>query len=930
VTYDNVYQYNLFFAEQIDALLEYPEKPLGDVNKDRWFNMNERIRALGLVRSHLNDSHFSFADKEHKKFANPPVFYLLIILMIFIPVILFLWYRRHKILTILGVLLAIAVFEVQLENIFIKGEIHAARENAIQVINSISAKLQGELQNNLSMLTGFAAYISATPDLSEDDFARYAEALFQKDPMLISFAAAKDLVINYVFPLARNEKIIGLDYKNTPDQLAMVERIVNTGQVQMVGPVNLVQGGRAFIGRAPIFLPGGKLWGIISAPIDAEQLFKFSEGEQSRHNLNIAVRSYDAQGKAGPVFFGDAAVFDSPIKLESSRISVGGHSWHIAAIPGLVSNKSSANIYLLRLYFIFSALIFSLFIWFRFQQTSKQKTLELKLKDDKRLLESVGRVAKIGGWKLDNDLNFIKWSEQSSLALGKPRNFSPATLADLKNHFSAEDYQLWATKIKAARESSKAFSIEIQLATKNNKPLWLKIISDGREADDIASITGTIQNITEKILSEKLIEYQASHDSLTDLPNRRTYQDRLELAIQSAYRSKKRLAVLFIDLDRFKPINDNHGHQAGDQVLIEAAARLKALIRASDTVSRLSGDEFALILNNITHYKHALTIAEKISLEMQQPYQLSCVDVHLSASIGIALYPDDAGGADALLKKADQAMYEVKASGRNGYQFYTQEMQLKSEYRHHLRNKLIVALKARELQPYFQPIIDLKTNQISKCETLARWQQENGDFIPPLEFINLAEETGLINQIDLFMLEESSRYLMEMNTSIELSINVSPRLFHTKDNALQNWLTAIKEISKSVSLTVEITERLLTDDSEKALAILNQFKNMGIKIAIDDFGTGYSSLNYLLKFPVDLIKIDKSFIKNIGIDSSSEALIETILMMAKRLDIKVVAEGIETQEQLTYLYKHNCDYGQGYFLGKPMSRENFHSLLKKQ
>ncbi|MGB5446673.1 MAG: ABC transporter substrate-binding protein, partial [Psychromonas sp.] len=252
VTYDNIFQYNLFFAEHIDALLEYPEKPLGEVNKDRWFNMNERARALGLVPSHFNDSYFSFAEKEHNKYAKPPVFYLLIILMVFIPIIIILWYRRHKILTILGVLVAIAVFEVQLEQVFMQGERRADQENATQVINSISAKLQGEVQNNLSMLTGFAAYISATPDLSESDFARYAQALFQKDPLLISFAAAKDLVINYVYPLDRNEKAIGLDYKNTPDQLAMVEQVVNTGQVQMVGPVNLVQGGRAFIGRAPI------------------------------------------------------------------------------------------------------------------------------------------------------------------------------------------------------------------------------------------------------------------------------------------------------------------------------------------------------------------------------------------------------------------------------------------------------------------------------------------------------------------------------------------------------------------------------------------------------------------------------------------------------------------------------------------------------
>ena len=928
VKYDDIYQYNLFFAEHIDQLLNYAEKPLGDINKERWFNMNERIRSLGLLRSDLNDSHFSVQKEEITPFSDSFIFYLLSIIMLLF-VIFFLWTRELKVLTLLAVILVIVLFEMQFEDIFIKEEKRAVKENATQVINTISAKLQGELQNNLSLLTGFASYISATPELTNEDFARYAQPLFQKDPMLISFAAAKDLVINYVFPLKGNEKAMGLNYRNTPDQIEMVEQLVNTGQVQMIGPVNLVQGGKAFIGRAPVFLPDGTLWGIISAPIDADLLLKFIEKESSRHHFNIAIRSYDLQGEAGPVFFGESAVFDAQNKLASSRIAVGGHSWHIAATPLFVDNELPTNIYLLRSYFIVSAFIFSLFIWFRFKQTSKQTMLELKLNEDKRLLESVGRVAKIGGWELDNELNFIKWSEQSSLVIGEPQAFLPAKLSDLKKYISAEDYQLWKTKIKNGLKAPKAFSIKIAFATKNNKPMWLKIVSDGKATDNSSSIIGTIQDISEKILNIKFIEYQASHDSLTNLPNRRTFQDRLDLAIESASRSKKSIAILFIDLDRFKPINDNLGHHAGDLVLIESADRLKKLIRSSDTVSRISGDEFALILNDVEHYKHALTIADKISQKMQEPYQLSNAEVHLSASIGIAIYPDDANNADELLKKADQAMYEVKANGRNGYQFYTQEMQQKSEYRHQLRNELITALKTKEIQPYFQPIIELNTKQIRKCETLARWQQKNGDFIAPIEFINLAEETGLINQIDLFMLEESSKYLMEMDVEIELSINVSPRLFHTKDNALQHWLTAIKKISKSVSLTIEITERLLTEDSKKVLTILNQCKNMGIKVAIDDFGTGYSSLNYLINFPIDQIKIDRSFIKNIGIDSASEILIETILTMANRLGIKVVAEGIETQEQLTYLHKHHCDFGQGYLLGKPMNRESFHSLLKK-
>ncbi|MCW8996722.1 MAG: EAL domain-containing protein [Psychromonas sp.] len=928
VKYDNFYEYNLFFAKKIDSLIQYPEKPLGDINKERWFNMNERIRALGFVRSHINDSQFYFTDKNSPKSTSRQIAYLLSI-AIFLLAILILWYYQRRVLTIATVLLAMWAFEIQLEQIFIKEEKLIEKENATQILNSVSAKLQGHLQNNLSMLTGFAAYISAKPDLSESEFNRYAKVLFQKDPMLINFAAAKNLVVNYIYPLVGNEKVIGLNYRQIPSQLAMVEQVINSGQIQISRPIKLVQGGTAFIGRAPIFLEGGKLWGIISAPLDTQLLFKYSGIEKAREDINLAIRSSDTLGNRRKVFFGNAAVFDSPEKLESI-IAAGGNSWHIAALPIKKEGGLPNKIYLLRTSVALCAFIFALFIWFRFEQISKQRKLELKLKDDKKLLDSVGRVAKIGGWKLDDNLNFLQWSEQASSVLGKARSFHPRTLADLKENFSEEDYQLWTAKLKTALETSRAFNIELPFSTNNQKPLWLKIMSDAKKVDNNPYITGTIQDVTDKVLNAQLIEYQASYDSLTNLPNRLFYQDRLDLAIKSAHRNKQKLAVLFIDLDRFKPINDNHGHQAGDRVLIEAAKRLKKQVRESDTVSRLSGDEFSIILNNISDYKHILTVAQQILEKMQLPYQLDHANVHLSVSVGIAIYPDDANCAASLLKKADQAMYEVKANGRNGYQFYTQKMQLKSEYRHELLNKLIEAINEKHLQPYFQPIIDLNSNQIRKCETLARWPQANGEFIPPIEFINLAEESGLINKIDLLMLVESSKALVEIDPDIELSINVSPRLFQTKDNSLENWITAIKEISKSISITVEITERLLTDDSEKALSILNQLKSVGIKIAIDDFGTGYSSLNYLVKFPVDLIKIDRSFIKKIGIDNTSEILIETILSMAKRLCIQVVAEGIETEEQLAYLRQYHCDYGQGYLLGKPMSHKDFHARLKNK
>ncbi len=925
-TYENSYGYNLAFTEHIDSLIRYPEIPIGHINKDRWFNMNERLRSLGLVRSHLSNNHFYVESTKNLTISQQRILAFLTIAL-FLPFIFFFWYRRYKILTIATMLTALLILEYQLEKILLIEQVKNEKEDIVRTLNSVSAKLQGNLQTNLSMLTGFAAYISATPNLSYEDFNHYAEELFKKEPMLINFAAAKDLKVNYVYPIEGNEQVIGLDYRKNPAQLPMVLQVVNSGLIQMVGPVNLVQGGTAFIGRAPIVTGDGDLWGIISAPLDTELLYRFSELEKKKKGINLAIRSYDALGNEEKVFYGDKKVFDDANRLQSI-ISVGGGSWHIAATPKFKKDFLPNNIYSLRIYFVIIGLLLSIFAWFRFQQEFEKGILVQKIKDDKKLLESVGSVARIGGFKLDINLCYVNWSEQSSLLLDRPIEFVPNNLSELEHYFSESDYSLLRTKSLEAVENSEAFDIEIQLVSKGSSYQWLRVMSDGSIFEN--TITGTIQDVTDKILSAKLIEHQATYDNLTGLPNRILYHDRLVKSIENAHRNKQKVAVLFIDLDRFKPINDNHGHQAGDRLLIETAFRIKQSLRESDTVSRLSGDEFAVILNNVPQYSHVSKIAEQILENMQKAYLLGDISVYLSASIGMAIYPNDADDADSLLRKADQAMYEVKASGRNGCQFYTTEMQLKSEYRHDLLNHLIVAVNNRSLMPYFQPIFDLETNQIQKCETLARWRKSDGEFVPPIDFINLAEETGLINKIDLFMLEESASALIDIAPNIELSINISPRLFHTKDYALEKWTNCIKTMSQSINITVEITERLLTDDSERALIVLNQLKEYGVKIAIDDFGTGYSSLSYLMKYPVDLIKIDRAFVKEIGTDSSSEALIETILAMANRLDIKVVAEGIETIEQLNYLRKNHCQFGQGYYLGKPMGIEDFDQFCQKQ
>jgi len=920
VNYENLLEYNLAFADIIDSLLDYPNTPIGKLDQNKWIDMSERMRSIGLIQTHLDSNSF-YNETESKLLLNKQPYLFFLTVAIFFPIIFLLWYRRQRALTVLAILLVTLLLEYQAENYFLTKQLEADNIKIERTLQTVSDKLQSDLQSNLSKLTGFAAYISATPDLTYEDYNRYASQLFKKSPMIISFSAAKDLVINYVYPVERNQKAIGLDYRKTPSQLDMVLQVVNSRQMLVVDPVSLAQGGQAFIARVPIFLEDGSLWGLISAPIDQEKLFRFSGVRNFNKEADIAIKSYDILGNQGSIFFGDESIFDKSDHFQSV-INVGGGSWHIAVAHKKNDQTLPDHVFILRIYFLFAGILISAFAWFRFNQQADKSRLELEVLAEKTLLESVGKVAKISGWKLNDNLEFIKWSSQASLLLGKDKNYKPDSLTELESLFLFEDYQLLLNKSKLAIENSSPFDIELKLSSPQVGTRWLRFMSDGiRKTNSL--ITGTIQDITNKVLSAQLIEHQASYDSLTGLPNRTLYHDRLVTSIENAHRNKQKIAVLFIDLDRFKPINDNHGHQIGDKVLIEAASRIKSCVRKSDTVSRLSGDEFAVILNDVPQYNHVLKVTDHIIDVMQETYNVESTAIYLSASIGIALYPNDADDADSLLRKADQAMYEVKASGRNGSQFYTTEMQLKSEYRHEMLNDLILAVNNQNLEAYYQPIFGLKDNKLVRCESLARWKKANGDFVPPVEFINLAEESGLINRIDLYMLQDAGKTLQDLHKDIDLSINISPRLFITKDKALEKWISKIQTISQKINITVEITERLLTDDSELALVVLEQLKSFGVKIAIDDFGTGYSSLSYLVKYPVDVIKIDRSFVKDIGIKPSAEALIETILAMASRLSIKVVAEGIETKAQLEYLKEHGCDFGQGYYLARPMNKESF-------
>ncbi len=931
-TYKNSYAYNIAFADLMDSLIEYPEKEIGNINKIRWLTMNERMRSLGVAHSQLDRQAFFFEPPVTEKSVWVSIGGFFVIIALLVVIFIF-WFNQKTRLTIVSFLLVVFMVDHLVAKLLQKEYEQNLKLNLSRQLNSISAKFEGNLQTNLSFLTGFAAYISARPDLSYEDFKRYAAEIFKKNPMLINFASAKDLIVNYVYPVKDNEKAIGLNYLNNKAQKEMVLQVAKTGQLLIAGPVNLVQSGIAFIGRAPIFTGDQKnrrLWGIISAPLDANALYERSGA--TTQDLKLAIQSYDSLGNAGPVFFGDKSIFEDPDSLQS-MISVGGGSWLIAATASHAPENSGHNIIIFRLILLLTTLIFCVFVVVHIRQQKEKLRFQDIIVKNQKLLENVGQVAKIGGWKLNRDFEFTRWSKQSSILLGKTPEFIPKNLQQLSEFFADDDFALWKENIEQALSVTTPFELELKLRTKYETDVWLRVIVSMSEDCNANSVTGTMQDVTDKILSANIIERQANYDLLTNLPNRVMFNDRLKNAVARTERQRRKCAILFIDLDRFKPINDNHGHHIGDKLLKEAAIRIRQCIRKSDTVSRLSGDEFGVILTDIEDFLIASTIGDKIHDVLEEAYNIDGKSLYCSGSIGISLYPDDGDDPKGLLQKADQAMYEVKNNGRNGSQFYTKEMQEKSEHRHNLLNKLIIAVAENKITPYYQPIFDLKTMDVVKCESLARWQKNDGSYVPPIEFINLAEESGLINKIDLSMLENSAKLMYDINqcvTNIGLTINVSPRLFHTKDKALENWLERIKILSQQINITVEITERLLMDDFGSAQNVLNTLKEYGVKIAIDDFGTGYSSLSYLIKFPIDIIKIDSSFVDAIGHNTASDTLIETILLMARRLHIEVVAEGIETQMQLDFLCRHGCDFGQGHLIGKPMPPDLFKSFIESK
>jgi len=432
----------------------------------------------------------------------------------------------------------------------------------------------------------------------------------------------------------------------------------------------------------------------------------------------------------------------------------------------------------------------------------------------------------------------------------------------------------------------------------------------------------------------KLIEYQAYHDPLTNLPNRVLFQDRLQQAIAHSKRNDEKFALLFIDLDQFKKINDSLGHPIGDKVLIETANRFQQLVREEDTLSRLGGDEFTIILKNIKDEKNTATAAQKLINSMKKSIEIAHHQLHISASIGISIYPDDTDSQEDLIKFADTAMYKAKDEGRNNFQFYSIEMTKNAVKKVIMENNLRIAIEEQQFQVYYQPQYDAKKEKMVGMEALVRWNHPHVGMISPMEFIPIAEENGLIIAIDEIVMQEAMKQFSKWYKAGlypgKLALNLS-----MKQLAHNHFMTYLKKTMKACNfdplwLELEITEGQMMQNPEQSIKKLQKLSKLGIEIAIDDFGTGYSSLSYLKKLPLHKLKIDQSFIRDIPKDSDDVAITKAIIAIAKSLNLKLLAEGVETQEQKEFIVEHECNFIQGYFYSRPINSDDMEALLKKQ
>ncbi|MEQ9340769.1 MAG: EAL domain-containing protein [Hyphomicrobiales bacterium] len=833
-----------------------------------------------------------------------------------------------------------------------------ARANVTESLGMVRAEIESTIISNIQLVRGLVAVIATDPDIDQAKFERIASELIGENSQLRSIAAAPDLVINMVYPLAGNERALGLDYKSHPTQRDAALAAMQSPDMILAGPLDLVQGGQGFVGRFPVFVDNGtaegQAWGLVSAVIDVDRLYHDSGLSRDDLPIQLVLMGRDADLSDETVFFGDAEVLRQEPVLTDVSLPTGG--WRIAAIPREGWPETPSNALQFRAYLALAMLLVMLPIGFAGYLYDQHRAHVRKLaarEDEMRILSRRLKLAldtsKIGVWELNIDTGHLKWDQRMRELYSIPDDVTPNAVDHWKDKLHPDDRDQAIEEFEEAIATGGTYKSVFRVLQADGQVRWIRTIGashldpSGHKlvlgvnwdvSDDVQLKTRLIEanhsaETRNRELEEarKQMEHNSLHDSLTGLPNRRFLDEKVLKDDAETVPS----ALIHIDLDRFKHINDTLGHAAGDAMLIHAASVLRENCRQGDVVARVGGDEFIVATMTPVNTAALSALAGRIVQQMRQPVPYKNHQCRFGASVGIAVNQhDDAVPAKQLLINADIALYRAKKQGRNRFEFFDATLKAEILSNKKLSDEILAGLERQEFLPYFQPQFDAQTLDISGVEALARWNHPKRGVLAPLSFLGTADELNVVRLIDRAILEQtlwqSARWEAAGIRIPKKSVNVSAG--QLQDPGLIDRLDDLP--IKPGELSFELLESIFLDEESKTVASnIERLTAMGIDIEIDDFGTGYASIISLLQLRPARLKIERRLIAPITSSASQRQLVSSIIEIGKSLGIKVVAEGVETKDHVAVLRELGCDTLQGFAFARPMPSDAFIDFVRQ-
>lgn len=850
----------------------------------------------------------------------------------------------------LAVIMAGAWYAEQLNNRLFQHQNYADVSNAA---NLVASRLEGTISANVELVRGLASIVSTEPNIDQPRFADLAKTLFVGKNQLNNIAGAPDLVVSLMYPMAGNEKAIGLDYRRNEAQRDVALRARDTGEMTLAGPVDLVQGGQGFIARFPVFYKTADnekaFWGILSSVISTEEIYA-ETGLNADPNIDYALVGKDASGPQGDLFFGsETTVQGDPVLV---HIDLPNGEWGLAALPKGGWKLEADNVWIVRFSAIIAAILVvlpvSVMSWLfgeRYRHLHTHRVDQQKLKLLSERLTLALETSQIGVWECNITSDQLHWDIRMRELYGCDAH-QEVSVKTWRDSLHPEDVDRAVADFEEAIADKKKYVSEFRAKSADGDFRTIRaigtVLQDGDNSVRIVGINWDVSAEIERTemlnqaraesdrryleleVANARIESNSLHDFLTQLPNRRYLDEKLKGHFDYGFKIDGSCGLLKVDLDRFKEINDTLGHAAGDAMLVHASDVLRKNARSDDFIARIGGDEF-IIFCQFMHEENRLEIlAAAIIEDMQQPADYEGRKCRLGASVGIAHGESADGNPDKLLSNADLALYQAKNDGRNVYRFFTQKLHNIAVETRHVADDILAGIERGEFVAHFQGQFDAHTHALCGVEALARWNHPEKGLLPPTAFIDIAERLNVMGAIDAMILDNSLAEMENWRRAglhvPRVSVNVSAKRLNDED-----LIPSLKKLNFAPgSLTFELVESTFLDQREDMVAWnLDQIRELGIEIEIDDFGTGYASIVSLMELRPNRLKIDRQLVLPTAQSMAQRELVRSIVDIGASLGIGAIAEGVETMQHADIMRDLGCEMLQGFAFARPLSSQDF-------